>query len=113
MERLSNTRLCTPMEIALREDRQHQAFCTRVSPHRWITRQLVDDKMNSLIRKGLEKGVCAQFCGGHGSGKTALICRLSELLQAKDCYVVTRFAHLTDSSTFANELFKNIFLKVL
>lgn len=112
MERQTNSRAVSAMEMAIREEKQHEAYCTRISPHRWISRNGVDDKMNSIIQRGLEKSVCAQFYGGHGSGKTALICRLSELLQTKNCYVITRFAHLTDSAIFANELFKNIFLRV-
>lgn len=105
--------LINAIEMAIREDSQHQAYCAKMAPHRWISRNGVDEKMNSTIQRGLEKSVCAQFYGGHGTGKTALICRLTELLQTKNCYVITRFAHLTDSAIFANELFKNIFLKVL
>lgn len=112
MERQSSSRLVLPTEMAIREDNQHQAYCAKIAPHRWISRPSVDDKLNSIIQRGLEKSVCAHFYGGHGSGKTALICRLTELLQTKNCYVITRFAHLTDSAIFANELFKNIFLKV-
>jgi hypothetical protein len=112
MERLDSFHLATTAEIAIREDNQHRDYCAKIAPHRWITRNNVDEKMNSIIQKGLEKSVCAQFYGGHGTGKTALICRLTELLQTKNCYVITRFAHLTDSSLFANELFKNIFLTV-
>jgi|EndMetStandDraft_8_1072994.scaffolds.fasta_scaffold813465_2 DNA helicase TIP49 (TBP-interacting protein) len=104
--------MSTVMELVIREETQHQAFCARIAPHRWIARQAVDEKMASLIQRGLDKSICAHFYGGHGTGKTALICRLSELLQTKQCYVVTRFVHLTDSAIFANELFKNIFLWV-
>lgn len=99
-------------ELVLREDSQHHAYCARIAPHRWIARQAVEEKITSLIQRGLDKSICAHFYGGHGVGKTAFICRLSELLQTKQCYVITRFVNLTDSSIFANELFKNIFLKV-
>ncbi|KAI6217268.1 putative WD repeat-containing protein [Aphelenchoides fujianensis] len=46
------------------------------------------------------------------AGKTAVVCRMTELLETKPCFVITRYAHLTDTSIFANELFKNIFLQL-
>ncbi|KAI6229454.1 putative WD repeat-containing protein [Aphelenchoides besseyi] len=99
-------------EAAFIDHETHSAYATTISPQQWIARANVDDNINDIIQRGLEKSVSAHFYGPHGSGKTAIICRLNELLLTKNCYVISRYANLTDTSIFANELFKNIFLKL-
>jgi predicted ATPase len=73
MERQSSNRLVTSFEMANRDDQIHQAYCAKISPHTWINRNSIDDKINAIVQRGLEKSVCAHFYGGHGSGKTALV----------------------------------------
>lgn len=99
------------MEIALREHATHERYLSDAAPRTWLAREAVDANLSLIVDQGMAKSQCV-LLHGSGTGKTAALCRLHQLLKEKQCYVVTRFTYLTDSSLFANELFRNIFLKV-
>ena len=102
----------SPLQVALREHATHQRYMQDISPKKWIERSDIDKKLNSIIEQGLTKSVFAQIYGPPGCGKTAVICRLLELLENQNCYVIARFSYLTDCSLFINELLRNILLKL-
>uniref|UniRef100_A0AC34Q2J0 NB-ARC domain-containing protein n=1 Tax=Panagrolaimus sp. JU765 TaxID=591449 RepID=A0AC34Q2J0_9BILA len=101
----------TPMEAALREHATHEKFAQGLVPKTWFVRNDIDKKINAIVEQSMSKSCFYQFYGPAGCGKTALICRLAELFQARNCYVITRFCYLTDCSLFVNELFRNVLLK--
>uniref|UniRef100_A0A915EUK5 NWD1/2-like winged helix-turn-helix domain-containing protein n=1 Tax=Ditylenchus dipsaci TaxID=166011 RepID=A0A915EUK5_9BILA len=83
-------------EVVDKEHAVHQKFLDSVCPKLYVPRSQIDPKLADIVEKGL----------------TAVLCRLHQLLLQKECFVVARFAGLPDSSMFANEIFRNIFLKV-
>lgn len=105
----------TPLEIAKLEHQTHIEYLKDIKPKTWLARKRIDTKFASILKDSQEKSLFIQFYGDSGCGKSASLCRLYEILNkqpnSKDL-VVARFSGLTDSSIFANELFRNLFLQV-
>uniref|UniRef100_A0AC35FD48 Uncharacterized protein n=1 Tax=Panagrolaimus sp. PS1159 TaxID=55785 RepID=A0AC35FD48_9BILA len=102
----------SPMDVAEREHVTHDRYFRERVPKVWSDRDSLDKKLQGIIEQGLAKSVFVQFHGGPGTGKTAILCRLMELLEKQNCYAFIRFSHLTDCSVFINELMRNLLLKI-
>lgn len=105
----------SPMELALREHGTHAKFASDISAKSWSSREGLDRKLEELVNKidQASDPIYVQLYGGVGCGKTALLTRLYEMLEKREKFhVLIRYASLTDSSLFANEILRNVFLKV-
>ncbi|CAK5075598.1 unnamed protein product [Meloidogyne enterolobii] len=124
------------LKIARAEETIHNAHLLSRTPKYWIPRKRLDTQIDSIITKisqllkeqnSNNSTFYIQFYGLPGSGKTATLCRLRQLLENKfgkkdgdggnessvtNFVFITRFIHLTDGAVFANEMLRNIFLSV-
>uniref|UniRef100_A0A915NXC7 WD_REPEATS_REGION domain-containing protein n=2 Tax=Meloidogyne TaxID=189290 RepID=A0A915NXC7_9BILA len=125
------------LKIARAEETIHNAHLLSRTPKYWIPRKRLDNQIDSIITKisqllkeqnSNNSTFYIQFYGLPGSGKTATLCRLRQLLENKfgkkdedggnensslpTFVFITRFIHLTDGAVFANEMLRNIFLSV-
>lgn len=108
--------IITPLEIAKLENQTHIQYLNDITPKTWLQREPLDTKLESILRDSLKKTFYIQFYGTPGCGKSALLCRLYQLLNKQEHpknLIVVRFCGLTDSSIFANEIFRNLFLQVI
>lgn len=133
------------------EDNIHCSILKKNLPIKWVERTNIDQKLNEIVTNIFNGINCyVQFYGDVGTGKTATLCHLYQLIQQKindsafllsktsmlnknkinmninknivanadtlppkKFILLLRFVTLTECSVFANELFRNIFLKVL
>lgn len=120
------------------EDNIHCSILKKNLPIKWIKRPNIDKKLNEIVTNIFNGISCyVQFYGGVGIGKTATLCRLYQLIQqkinknntnmttnkeivaisntfqSKQIILLVRFVMLTECSVFANEIFRNLLLKVV
>lgn len=137
----------TLTQLVNNEDSVHFSIIEKNSSMKWVERSSIDEKLDEIVKKIFNHESCyIQFYGNSGSGKTATLCRLYQLIKQKVAdlslkndklttknkedanisskndivenklfkkfFLLSRFVALTECSIFANELFRNIFLKV-
>uniref|UniRef100_A0A183BPH8 WD_REPEATS_REGION domain-containing protein n=1 Tax=Globodera pallida TaxID=36090 RepID=A0A183BPH8_GLOPA len=122
------------MAIVQAEHCVHSAhLASRIAP-RWVPRgDAIDSHLEAIVKRLFDKdenqlksaGLFVQFHGQPGSGKTAALCRLYQLVHDRlanaagdgkqsppPVVALARFSHLTDGTVFANEMLRNAFLIV-
>ncbi|VDK50940.1 unnamed protein product [Anisakis simplex] len=93
--------------LARIDDEMHSSYAVSRLPTKWIQRPQVDGAMQSWMDESI-KSAYIHIVGADACGKTALICKLHSMLQSRDCYLITRFINLTNTSNFAHEIWHNL-----